>query len=140
MNTTPWKILCLGTVLGLAQPAWAQFYSIAWSTIDGGGFTLNGTVGQPDAGASMSGGIFTVTGGFWPAIVEELPRLRIILDAGNVVLAWPDPSTGFQLQAAPTPLGPGWTTVSQAPVVVAGEKRVILTPTGSGRMFRLSKP
>ncbi|MDX2131029.1 MAG: hypothetical protein SFY69_03120 [Planctomycetota bacterium] len=45
--------------------------TIDWYTIDGGGgtssgasFVLSGTIGQPDAGV-MSGGSFTLTGGFW---------------------------------------------------------------------------
>lgn len=53
------------TTAAQAQP------TIDWYTIDGGGgtsaggsFTLNGTIGQPDAGV-MSGGSFTLSGGFW---------------------------------------------------------------------------
>ena len=50
----------------------ADDFEISRSTIDGGGvmfstgvdFELNGTIGQPDAGA-MSGNDFTLTGGFW---------------------------------------------------------------------------
>jgi hypothetical protein len=47
-------------------------FDLSWWTIDGGGgtasgggFALAGTVGQPDAGA-MSGGAYTLGGGFWP--------------------------------------------------------------------------
>ena len=46
-------------------------WDLTWSTIDGGGasssgdrFALSGTIGQPDA-ASLSGGIYTLHGGFW---------------------------------------------------------------------------
>ena len=53
-----------------ATSANAQF-DIDWFTIDGGGgfssgsgFELEGTIGQFDAGAIMSGGSFTLTGGF----------------------------------------------------------------------------
>jgi hypothetical protein len=53
-----------------AAPACAQF-SIPWSTIDGGGgtstgggFTLTGTIGQPDA-ATLVGGSFQCLGGYW---------------------------------------------------------------------------
>ena len=49
-------------------------FDLSWSTIDGGGstfstgasYSLGGTVGQPDAGAS-SGGTYQLTGGFWSA-------------------------------------------------------------------------
>ncbi|NUL81779.1 MAG: hypothetical protein HUU60_03530 [Armatimonadetes bacterium] len=50
-------------------------FDLTWNTIDGGGITfatggafkMGGTVGQPDAtGANaLSGGAFTLTGGFW---------------------------------------------------------------------------
>jgi len=47
-------------------------YDLTWNTIDGGGesssgsgYTLAGTLGQPDAGAAMSGGGYTLVGGFW---------------------------------------------------------------------------
>lgn len=46
-------------------------YKIVWSTIDGGGgtmtggaYTLTGTIGQPNAGASSGGG-YELLGGFW---------------------------------------------------------------------------
>lgn len=53
-------------------PAASAQYDLSWYTIDGGGamfstggsFSLGGTIGQPDAGV-MSGGSFTLTGGFW---------------------------------------------------------------------------
>ena len=56
--------------------ALAQDYEIDWHTIDGGGemwstggtYELGGTIGQPDAqadGNTMSGGTYSLTGGFW---------------------------------------------------------------------------
>ena len=47
-------------------------YDLSWWTVDGGGaafstnggYTLGGTLGQPDAGA-LSGGGYTLAGGFW---------------------------------------------------------------------------
>jgi hypothetical protein len=57
-----------------AGPASAQMgpnLDLTWSTIDAGGgtssgagFTLTGTIGQPDAG-TMSGVGFELSGGFW---------------------------------------------------------------------------
>ncbi len=35
-----------------------------WTT--GGGFELSGTIGQPTAGTVLTGGNFTLAGGFWP--------------------------------------------------------------------------
>jgi hypothetical protein len=46
-------------------------YDLSWSTIDGGGtvstggsYALGGSIGQPAAGA-LSGGTYTLNGGFW---------------------------------------------------------------------------
>ena len=48
-------------------------YDLTWSTVDGGGgtfstgggFSLGGTAGQPDAGL-VEGGTYALAGGFWP--------------------------------------------------------------------------
>src|SRR6266568_2945675 len=83
--------------------AQAQNYSIDWFSIDGGGgtstggvFSVTGTIGQADAG-HMSGGNFTLDGGFWAIIAAVqtpgAPTLRVVRTTTNtVVIAWPDPS------------------------------------------------
>jgi hypothetical protein len=64
-------------LLGLVASALAQSggpYDLSWNTIDGGGYTFSsggvytqgGTIGQPDASASLGGGSYTLVGGFWP--------------------------------------------------------------------------
>jgi len=52
-------------------------FDLSWNTIDcgagistGGSFQLAGTIGQPDAGAAMTGGSFSIIGGFAPGIGE----------------------------------------------------------------------
>lgn len=73
----------------LASVALAQSgggYDLTWNTVDGGGYTfstgggyeLGGTVGQPDAGA-LTGGNYTLGGGFWGNIVEYLQRVFLPL-------------------------------------------------------------
>ena len=50
-----------------------QSYDLSWWTADGGGgtstaagsYTLYGTAGQPDPGPLLSGGNYTLAGGFW---------------------------------------------------------------------------
>jgi hypothetical protein len=68
------RALSLSAAAAIAMttaPAHAQL-SISWYTIDGGGgtstggaFTLTGTIGQPDAGAALTAGGFSLSGGFW---------------------------------------------------------------------------
>src|SRR6266849_5369461 len=92
--------------LGLFFPVFgqAQNYSVDWFTIDGGGgtstggsYSVSGIIGQPDAG-HLSGGNFTLDGGFWgiiAAVPSPPPPLRVVLPTTNtVVIAWPAPSTG----------------------------------------------
>ncbi len=61
--------LVVAVTLFLASPTFAQFEIVSYSIdgggglSEGGGFTVAGTSGQPDAGAEASGGTFTVSGG-----------------------------------------------------------------------------
>ncbi len=56
--------------------------AIDWHSIDGGGtmfstgggMTLGGTLGQPDAGGPMTGGGLTLTGGFWVVAASACPN------------------------------------------------------------------
>ncbi len=58
-----------------ASTALSTGYDLSWYTIDGGGatfstgggYSLGGTIGQPDAG-SLSGGSYQLTGGFWSSV------------------------------------------------------------------------
>jgi len=57
--------------LAQARSADSDTYDLNWYTIDsgggsssGGGYSLGGTIGQPDAG-TLSGGGYTLNGGFW---------------------------------------------------------------------------
>ncbi len=74
-------------LLPLAGVALAQGgYDLSWWTVDSGGgrssadgsYTLIGTLGQPDAGG-MSGGNFTLYGGFWPGGAAAVPEHKIYL-------------------------------------------------------------
>ncbi len=55
-------------------------FDLSWNTVDGGGsmtdsgqnLAVYGTAGQPDAGL-MTGGNFTIVGGFWPAASAPPP-------------------------------------------------------------------
>src|SRR5881398_215977 len=58
----------------------AQSYSLDWFTVDGGGgtstggvYSVSGTIGQPDAGATMSGGNYSLSGGCWSLFAIQSP-------------------------------------------------------------------
>jgi hypothetical protein len=73
-------VLSVFITAAVAQLAAPAGFDISWSTVDGGGgvsvggtFALTGTIGQPDAGPILSGGGFSVAGGFWPGSVQPEP-------------------------------------------------------------------
>ncbi|MGB9724287.1 MAG: hypothetical protein ACP5OO_11425 [Chloroflexia bacterium] len=74
----------LAPALVLAQSG--DGYDLTWNTVDGGGYTwsegggysLGGTAGQPDAGA-LSGGDYALRGGFWAGGVVPAMQYRIYL-------------------------------------------------------------
>jgi hypothetical protein len=106
-------------------------------------YAVTGTAGQPDA-ATHSGGAYTLVGGFWGVMAavqsEDAPLLRIVGYGEKVVIAWPNPSTGFQLQVSPSLSAPMWSDVNDPPDVVGSEKQVALAVEPGARFFRLRQP
>src|SRR6266478_8862259 len=126
----------------------AQNYSIDWSTIDGGGgtstggvYSVSGTIGQPDAG-HMSGGNYSVDGGFWGLIAAVqtpgAPLLRVqLVSSTTVLIAWPAPSTGFSLQQNSQVGTTNWMSVTNEPLMVGSEKQVLVSPPVGNNFYRL---
>jgi hypothetical protein len=125
----------------------AQPYSINWHTIDGGGgtstggvYSVSGTIGQPDARATMANGQFSVTGGFWalPTVIQVpgAPTLTIVpATPGNTTLSWTPNTAGFVLQETWSLSPANWTNSP------SGATNPILVPaTSPARFYRLFKP
>jgi hypothetical protein len=137
-------------VATMALAARAQNYSLDWYSIDGGGgastggvYTVSGTIGQPDAG-HMSGGNYTVDGGFWGIIaavqMPGSPLLSVSLTTTNTVLiSWPYPSTGFSLQQNPALGTVNWTAVTNTPVLAGEQWQIVVPPQAGNKFFRLQK-
>src|SRR6266516_7634652 len=109
MKTQCLLILALGVLLAGGATVGAQTFAIDWVTIDGGGgtstggvYSVSGTIGQPDAG-KMSGGSYTIDGGFWGILAAVqtpgAPLLSVARTTTNTVAVyWPSPAAGFVLQ------------------------------------------
>jgi hypothetical protein len=140
-------------LFGLLLPALAraQSFSIDWFTIDGGGgtstggvFSVSGTIGQPDAG-SMSGGNYTLDGGFWAIIAAVptpgAPTLTITLTGPNTIrVSWPSPSTGYSLQQNANLTTTTWVTPSETITDNGTIKFILVSPPAGNRFYRLFKP
>src|ERR1700742_822598 len=135
-----------------ASQASAQNYSIDWYKIAGGGgtstngqYSVSGTIGQHDASGPMTGGNYSLTGGFWRllSVVQTAgsPTLRIFLTSSNTaVVAWPSSTTGFTLQQNSNAGDANWTAVSGTINVVGSENQVVITPPTGREFFRLKSP
>jgi hypothetical protein len=142
-----------GILLAAGQVTPAQPYTLEWSTIDGGGgtstggvYSVTGTIGQPDAGL-MSGGSYTLVGGFWAVFAAiqtpGAPWLTILRTSTNtVVVSWPLPATGWVLEAtnAVPQVSAPWPRISP-PYQTIGTNLQFIEPLQAGNKFyRLHKP
>ncbi|NIM93923.1 MAG: hypothetical protein GTO18_09465 [Anaerolineales bacterium] len=78
-------LLSIFIMFGTALASTTASYELTWWTVDGGGgestsgtFSVNGTMGQHDAG-TMSGGSYGLSGGFWGRVVAILYDLFLPL-------------------------------------------------------------
>src|ERR1022692_1485176 len=146
------KIILLSTLL-LPALGFAEQYSIDWYKVSGGGgtssngqYTVSGTIGQHDAGGPMTGGSYSLTGGFWALYAVQTPGapvLSIKLTATNTVMVyWPSPSAGFNLQlntsVAPADKG-NWVTPPQSVTDNGTIRYIIVNPPVGAGFYRLLK-
>lgn len=143
--------LAVGLFGAVVAAVGAPNYSIDWATVDGGGSTstggvyaVSGTIGQPDAGPTMSGGNYSVDGGFWGvmAVVQTpgAPLLSITKSGGNAVISWPAPAPGFVLQTNANVGNPaGWGDFSGAVSDNGTTKSVTLPAQPGNSYFRLKQ-
>jgi Chaperone of endosialidase len=154
-KTWRWFVALLGFFIltsSFCLRASGQSYSIDWSTIDGGGgtstngqYAVSGTIGQPDAGQTMSGGNYSLTGGFWSMIAAVqtpgAPLLTIARSGASVIVSWPSPSTGWKLQQNANALNPAdWSNVTDTVQDDGTTKTFSVHPPTGNRFYRLSKP
>jgi len=145
------KKLSLLFSLLLPVVGFAQSYSVDWYKISGGGgtstgavYSVSGTIGQPDASSAMSGGNFSVTGGFWALInvvqTPGAPTLYISHSGNSVTVYWLDVA-GWNLAQSgnlTTPIG-NW-SASSSPTLSNGTNYLTLVNPAGNLFFRLKNP
>ena len=126
-------------------------YSITWSTIDGGGgtstnsqYSLSGTIGQPDAGAPMTGGPYSLTGGFWSLYAVQTPGAPLLTITLNpqlstINISWPSPSTGWTLQENTNSVSSANWNDHPFPQDNGTIKYITVSPPTGNRFYRLKK-
>jgi hypothetical protein len=134
-----------------ATNAVAQSNNIDWYKLSGGGgtssngqYTLSGTIGQQDAGGPMTGGNYSLTGGFWALYAVQTPGAPVLSIArtttNTVAIFWPSPSTGWMLQQNTSGISSvNWSNVLDTPLDDGTNRTVIVNPPSGRRFYRLFK-
>jgi hypothetical protein len=135
----------------------AQAYSIAWYKVAGGDgassgtngssvYSVSGTIGQQDAGTAMSGGNYSLTGGFWSLVsvaqTPGTPNLTIAQSGNSVIVSWPNTGS-YTLQQNSNLAAPAAWATSGYPVTTnspAGTNNVTITSPAGRLFFRLANP
>jgi hypothetical protein len=146
-------------LFGLLIPALsqAQSYSISWYKVAGGGgtsagtngasiYSISGTIGQQDASTAMTGGNYSLTGGFWSMIsvlqTVGAPNLTITQAGNSVIVSWPNTGSYTLQQNSNLAVTAGWaasgyTVTTNSP---AGTNSITITPPTGNLFFRLANP
>lgn len=130
----------------------AQSYSINWFKVAGGGGTsaggsyqVSGTIGQHDAGGPMTGGNYSLTGGFWSVITvvqtPGAPRLTITFNSQlpTVTVSWPSSATNFVLQQNSNLNTANWVNTGLLITTNGATESVTISPSTGNLFFRLKQ-
>jgi len=138
------KHLILLASLLTAACSYAQQYSIDWYKVAGGGgtstngqYSLSGTIGQPDASGAMSGGNYSVTGGFWALInvvqTPGAPPLYINRSGTTVTVFWQNVGSWTLQQNGNLTVPAGWS--NSTGITPANGTNYLVIPNPAGNQF-----
>jgi hypothetical protein len=136
--------LLLATKSGLAQQ-----FSIDWYKIAGGGgsaggnYSVGGTIGQHDASDAMSGGSYSLTGGFWSIVAVPTPGVPNLviqyLSPNSVKVSWPNTGS-YTLRQNNDLSTSNWAASVYSITTANGTNSVTITPPAGNLFFRLASP
>ena len=137
----------IALALSLVTTAASGQYAINWYKVSGGGgtstnsvYSLNGTIGQHDAGGPMTNGQYAIVGSFWalPQVVATpgAPTLSIApASSGNATISWTPATPGYLLQESWSLSPANWTN---SPSGAADP--VTVSAAVPSKFYRLYKP
>ena len=142
MKTLISIILVLALRSAIAQQN-IDWYKISGGggTSTGGGYQVSGTIGQPDAGLAISGGNYSLTGGFWSLIsvvqTAGAPTLYLSHSGSTVTLYWQNTGS-WTLQQNANLATANWTTNTSWTTSNGTSSLIINNPSGN-LFFRLKQ-
>lgn len=124
----------------------AQNYTIDWYKLAGGGgtstggvYSVSGTIGQPDASSALTGGNYSLTGGYWALYAIQTPGaplLTITYTGNRAIVSWPLSVAGWILQTNSNLATPTWGNYLGSVV----NNSITNLPTRGNVFFRLTQP
>jgi len=148
------KKLILSLCLLVPAISFAQSYAINWYKVAGGGgvssgtngssvYSVSCTIGQPDASGAMTGGSYSLTGGFWSLIsvaqTAGAPTLYIDHSGGTVTIFWQD-AAGWSLQQNNNLAAAGGWSGSSGVATANGTNTLTISSPAGNLFFRLTNP
>jgi len=147
----------MGFALASPMRLIAQSYTIDWYKVAGGGgtsagtngggvYSVSGTIGQQDASGAMTGGNYSLTGGFWSliSVVQSagVPNLTITQAGNSVIVSWPNTGSYTLQQNSNLSAPAGWATSGYSVTTnsPAGTNSISITPPTGNLFFRLANP
>ena len=134
-------------VLGFSQNYTIDWYKIAGGggTSTGGTYQVNGTIGQPDASGALTGGGYSLTGGFWSIIsvvqAAGVPNLVIVPNGPNSVqIRWPATGSYTLEQNNNLAATADWAASGYTVSTANGTNSVTISPPRGNVFFRLANP
>jgi hypothetical protein len=134
-------LLCWSMALAVQAQTNVSWFKIAsgGGTSTGSVYSVSGTIGQADAGGPMTGGEFSLTGGFWSLYAVQTPgapKLTITpTSPGLATISWTPATPGFLLQEKENLTSTNWINSS------SGATNPITVPvTQPTKFYRLFKP
>ena len=92
----------------------------------------------------MTGGNYSLTGGFWSLIsvvqTAGLPNLTIAHSGNSVIISWPNTGSYTFQQNGNLAASAGWTTSSYTINTSNGTNSITITPPTGNLFFRLTNP
>jgi hypothetical protein len=128
----------------------AQSYSISWYKVAGGGgasvgtngatvYSVSGTIGQQDASPAMTGGNYSLTGGFWSliSVVQTIgaPTLTITRSGEDVIVSWPNAGNYILQQNNNLALPADWAPSGYTVTTNSNGTNSITISSPSGQLF-----
>jgi hypothetical protein len=104
---------------------------------------VSGTIGQHDADGPMTGGSYSLNGGFWALVsvvqTPGLPGLTVTRTGSSVIVSWPNTGAYTLQQSANMPAGGGWSTSPFTVTTSGGFNSITISPSAGSLFFRLKR-